>query len=377
MSSSVSILAEPIPASVAASLGDAATQSIQGGASPGVAISLARKGMPVFQRGYGFANLETNSRVTETSVFRIGSLTKQFTAAVVVKLCSQGRLRLDDPVGNYLSFFAHLSPVTLRELLQHTGGLHSNDESTPSFSCVEENTQLQLAEEICKQSKVFDFAPGTAWLYSNANYIVLGAVVEEVSKKPLRVAAEELVFSPLNLSATSFDGSADVVLGRASGYSPRAGSKPPYIHAPYIPISEAGGAGAMRSTGGELCRWHHALLSAQLFPIQFVESMMTPGRLRDGRLRDGSLSGSKRFSPNDAGMGETQYGMGLLLPPAVANHRIILHYGAIEGFAACLETYVDLDLTLAVLCNADNNPDLPFRTIRKIVREQLLPTLRS
>jgi len=94
---------------------------------------------------------------------------------------------------------------------------------------------------------------------------------------------------------------------------------------------------------------------------------MTPGRLRDG-----SLSGSKRFSPGDAVMGDTQYGMGLLLPPPVESHRSILHYGVIEGFVSCLETYVDMDLTLAVLCNADNGPGLPFRGIRKIAREQVV-----
>jgi len=233
------------------------------------------KGIALFQGGFGLANLETNSPVTKASVFRIGSLTKQFTAAAVLRLCSEERLKLDDPVGRYLPFFAHLSPVTLRELLQHTGGLHSNDESEPSVTSIGEKTQLQLAQEITTQSKVFDFAPGTAWLYSNANYIVLGAVVEvlgavveQISKKSLRRAAEELLFDPLSLSATSFDGSADVVLGRVSGYSPQAASKPPYIHAPYIPISEAGGAGAMRSTVGDLCHWHHALLSAQLFPFK-------------------------------------------------------------------------------------------------------------
>lgn len=368
----ISMLSESIPSSVADSLGAPAARSIKSGACPGVAISLTHKGIPLFQGGFGLANLETYSPVTEASVFRIGSLTKQFTAAAVLKLCSQERLKLNDPVGSYLPSFAHLSPVTLRELLQHTGGLHSSDESEPSVPSIDEKTQLQLAQEIAAQSKVFDFSPGTAWLYSNANYIVLGAVVEQVSKKSLHLAAEELLFYPLSLSATSFDGSADIVLGRASGYSPQAGLKPPYIHAPYIPIAEGGGAGAMRSTVGDLCRWHQALLAARLFPIQFVEIMMTPGRLRDG-----SLSGSKRFSSNDAGMGETQYGMGLLLPPPVESHHSILHYGAIEGFASCLETYVDMDLTLAVLCNADNGPDLPFRAIRKIVREEVVPTLRS
>ena len=366
------IPADIIPSAVLQSIGDAIAKAIKSGACPGVAIELSYKGSPMFHRGFGSANLETGSPVTETSVYRIGSLTKQFTAAMVIKLCLQGKLKLDDPVGSYLPSFVSLQPVTLSELLQHTGGIHSDEESTQFFSSSDEKTQLHLAEDISRQKKVFDFAPGTAWLYSNANYVVLGAVIEQVSGESLRDAAQELIVEPLHLTATSFDRSADVVPGRVSGYSPQPGSNPPFVNAPYIPISEAGGAGAMRSTVVDLCRWHYALLTAQLFPASFVELMMTPGRLRDG-----SLSGSRRFSANDAAMGDTQYGMGLLLPPSFQNHRSILHYGAIEGFAACLETYVDLKLTLAILCNGDNNPDLPFRAVRKIVQKQILATIHS
>jgi D-alanyl-D-alanine carboxypeptidase len=100
--------------------------------------------------------------------------------------------------------------------------------------------------------------------------------------------------------------------------------------------------------------------------------MTTPGRLRDGRL-----SGSNRFSPDDASYGDVQYAMGLLVSPASAAPRSALHYGFINGFAAYLETFIDVGLTTVILCNADMGSNTPFRAVRRIVSERLLPTARS
>ncbi len=328
---------------------DAAVRTaMDGGACPGTTVSIWRKGAMVFSKSYGAANLETGTAVSETSVFRIGSLTKQFTAAAIVKLAVAGKLTLDDPIAGHLEFFSKLPALTVRELLTHTAGLHS-DETAPV--CLSEDgnapSQVDLARAIATQSNPFDFPPGTAWLYSNANYIVLGAVIETVSSRPLAEAMQALVFAPLGLTDTAFDDTADIVRGRVSGYTPavEAGR---FVHAAYIPVAEAGGAGAMRSTARDLCAWHHRLLSANLFDAAHVKAMMTPGRLRDGRP-----GGAHRFSPADAAYGDTQYGFGLLLPPRTKGHSSILHYGAINGFASCLETYTDLELTVAVLCNAD------------------------
>ncbi|MGH6875888.1 MAG: serine hydrolase domain-containing protein [Rhizomicrobium sp.] len=351
----------------AASAGSAIQSALKAGASPGAAVAIWRNGTVEYATARGTANLETGTPTSAAHIFRIGSLTKQFTAAAIVKLSAQGRLKLDDPVARRLDFFSKLPPVTLRELLTQTAGLHS-DETAPV--CLPANrrsvSQIALARAIAAQAKPFDFPPGTAWLYSNANYIVLGAIIEEITGSALAEAMQSLVFAPLGLKDTAFDNSADVVRGRASGYTPgdKGGS---FVHPDYIPIEEAGGAGAMRSTADDLCAWHHRLLNAELFDSTRVEEMVTPGRLRDGQL-----SGTHRFLPTDAAYGDTQYGFGLLLPPPTKGERSILHYGAINGFAACLETYVDLGLTLAVLCNADMNPQLPIRPIRRLVIDQLL-----
>lgn len=348
----------------------AASEAVKSGACPGVVTRVARHGQSVFTIANATANLETGTPMGSDSIFRIGSLTKQFTAALVLKLASQGKLKLDDPAQHYLPFFPADKPFTLRELANQTAGIHSDESDS---SCVSGTSatpsQVDLARSISLQKNVFDFPPGTAWLYSNANYIVLGAVVEKVTGKPLAVAATEMIFQPLGLEHTAFDTSGAVVPGRVDGYSRVDGAPGKFVHAAYIDIAEAGGAGAMRSCSGDLCRWQRELFANRLFNARWTEAMITPGRLRDGRI-----SGSHRFSPQDnASYGNVQYGMGLLVAPPSPAGRSVQHYGFINGFAAVLETWLDHGLTMAVLCNADIGPGFPFHGVRQAVVDHLLP----
>jgi len=200
---------------------------------------------------------------------------------------------------------------------------------------------------------------------------VLGAIVEALAARPLADVASAVIFEPLALRRTAFDTSAAVIAGRVAGYTPVEGSPRAFTHAPFLQVAETGGAGAMRSTTAELCEWHHALFTNRLFDARFVELMVTPGRLRDGRL-----SGRQRFSAGDASYGDVQYGMGLLVSPASDAHRGVIHYGAINGFAACLETFIDVGLTTVILCNGDIGPHMPFRAIRRVVAERVLPSAR-
>lgn len=346
---------------------DAAVDAaLTAGACPGVCVAISRDGAPSMVKGYGRANLELNAMVTPDSVFRIGSLTKQFAAACVVKLASDGRVGLDDPISIYLPAFADAPRFTLRELMTHTAGLSDDAPSVCTDDKAKARSQIALAENIARQPRLFDFDPGSAWQYSNANYIVLGAVIEQVVGVPLAQAMRTLVLDPASLmSAAAVDADQDVVPGRVSGYTPgeTAGA---FINAAHIEISDTGAAGAMRATAPDLTRWHDALLSGRIFDRRWVEEMLTPGRLRDGRL-----SGANRFSPDDASYGDVQYGLGLLLPPANPRGRSILHYGYVNGFSACLETWVDRKVTVAVLCNGDVGPALPFRAVRAAVNASL------
>lgn len=344
----------------------AVTESMAAGASPGVAVQVSLRGRTLFSKAYGLANLETHTPLSTHGVFRVGSLTKQFAAALVLILAERKDIELDAPVSKWLPFFASHGAFTPRELLHHTAGLHADESGS---SCVPDATaaksQIALAHAISAQDNVFDFEPGTAWLYSNANYIVLGALVEQITGQSLADAAQRLIFRPLQLSATAFDDVQDVVANRVSGYSPVPDTAGQYVHAPHIDIAQAGAAGAMRSSIGDLCRWHAALFGERLLPRRWLDVMFAPGHLRDGRL-----SGANRFSPQDTGYGDVQYAMGVLVSPAGEPHSL-LHYGYIAGFSSCLEAFPDAGVTLAILCNGDVGPNLSFRAIRRVVRDGL------
>lgn len=342
------------------------TDAVAAGAAPGLQVAVGRAGALLYSRGFGLANLETGTPVTPDSVFRIASLTKAFTAAAVWRLAAAGTLSVDDPVSRTLPFMAALPAMSLLELMNHTAGLHSDDAAASPPPGPGPVTQVELARRIAAQPQALDFPPGTAWLYSNANYIVLGAVIEAVTGKPYAEAMAELVFRPLNLAATAVDRTDAIVRWRAAGYSAVESEAVAFANTPYIEIAEAGGAGAIRSTASDLCRWAGGLFTGRLFDRDVLARMTAPGVLRDGRL-----SGEQRFSPDDAVYGAVNYAAGLLVSPPDEAPASYLHYGGINGFCSMLETWPESGVTLAVLCNADRGPATPFRPLRQWVRARI------
>lgn len=333
----------------------AARTAIEASACPAVQVAVARGGSVQYSRGFGLANVEDRTRLRRSSVFRIGSLSKQFTAAAAIKLAAAERLDLDAPISTWLPHMAQLPMTTPLELMHQTAGLHSDEAAAPLAGTP---SQIDLAAAIAAQERPFDFPPGTAWHYSNANYIVLGAVIEAVTRMPLADALHDLVFAPAGLRQTRMDSEGDVMTNRVSGYA--HDEQGGFVPSPPMAISQAGGAGALRSTADDLCRWHSALFEGRLFGAREVDLMTAPGRLRDGRL-----SGANRFAPEDASYGDVQYACGLLVSAPGDPDPSLLHYGFIDGFSAMLQTYTRAQLTIAVLCNCDPSPDLPFRAIRQ------------
>ncbi|HRX39758.1 MAG TPA: serine hydrolase domain-containing protein [Parvularculaceae bacterium] len=332
----------------------AVRSAIEAGACPAVQVALARDGRTQYSRGFGLADIENRTRLRRNGVFRIGSLSKQFTAAAAIKLASDQQLDLDAPISTWLPFMAPLPVTTPLELMHQTSGLRSDETGEPLAG---NPSQIDLAQAIASQEQPFDFPPGEAWLYSNANYIVLGAIIEAVTQKPLAEALHDLVFAPAGLRRTRMDGDGVVAPHRVTGYSYNEQGE--FVTAAPMAIAQAGGAGALLSTADELCQWHRALLGGHLFGASYVELMTAPGRLRDGRL-----SGANRFAPEDASYGEVQYACGLLVSPPDDANPSLLHFGYIDGFSSMLQTYTRTQLTIAVLCNCDPGPDLPFRSVR-------------
>ena len=342
-----------------------AQSTIDSKASPAIQISVVKSGIQKENIALGHCNLESLSLASPRTIFRIGSLTKQITGALILKLSSEGKIALDEPASKYLPFLEKYARFTVRELVHHTAGVHDDQEALPLTGDV---TQHRLAQAISDQKIFFDFQPGTAWLYSNANYILLGAIIEAVTSLTLKRATEDYITSKLSLSRTSYDDPSQVIIGRAAGYVLAESKSPTFFNAPWIDVPQAGAAGAMRSTASELANLHQALLFGNLLSHTERAQFLAPGRLRDGRL-----SSANRFSEKDRVMGDMQYGFGVNLDTSTRDKSLIVHHnGFISGFSSYLATHIPSQLTVACLCNIDANPTLPFREIRRLVFKDYL-----
>lgn len=323
-----------------------AARALANGSAAGLAIGVSRDGRPVLLRGYGFANLEDRTPVTADTVFRIGSITKEFTAASILLLAERGKLSVDDPLAKYLPGFPRGNEVTLRQLLTHTSGIH-NYTALPDFATAISHRELSTAgmvDVIARQQPLFDFAPGTKYSYSNSGFLLLGAVIEKVSGQPYAAFVEANVLTPLGLRHTRPDVAAEVVPGRAGGYERAKGAGGGFTNADYISTTTAASAGAMRSTVGDLLRWHEALLGGKLLRPQSLRMMLSPGRLKDGRLASTTAPASPDGSP------PPDYGFGIEVGTR-HGRRMIGHGGAINGFNASLQTYPDQRTTIVLLAN--------------------------
>lgn len=345
-----------------------AQQVVQSKSSPAIQIAVMKAGVLTESIALGSANLESLTAASPRSVFRIGSLTKQITGALLLKLQTEKKLSLTDPAAKYLPFLSRHAACTIKELAQHTAGIHE-DQDPPLLSG--EITQYRLAQALAEQKQFFDFPPGSAWLYSNANYILLGAIIESVTKQTLGQAVEKYLTGKLALAATGYDDLGQVLIGRAAGYSQTASEKEPFRNAAWIDVAQSGAAGAMRSTAAELVTLAQSLLFGTLLTSTERAEFLEPSRLRNGKPAN-----SNRFSEQDRAMGDAQYGLGIHLDHTSTRDKSLIahHTGFIAGFSAYLATHMGSQTTVACLCNVDVNPKLPFRDIRRAVfRSVLLP----
>ena len=339
---------------IEAKIDAAAKEDVASGRVAGAAVAVLRDGKLVFAKGYGRANLELAAPVNTKTVFRIGSLTKQFTAAGVLLLAEQGKLKIDDKLSLYLPNFPRASEVTLRDLLDHTSGIHNFtegpviDKISTSGATVEE-----LVADIAGQSPLYDFEPGTGWWYSNSNYALLGAVIEKVSGKSWAAFMKSEIFDKLGMADTAADDARDVVPGRASGYSLIGGAPGKFRNADFTDMSVPYAAGALRSTAEDMARWNAALFGGKLLKPESLKEMLAPGRLRNGAETQTAIAwpGGKAFPP-PAGYVPGPYAFGLD-HHSEDGRRIIGHDGSIAGFDALMQTYVDEGLTIIVLTNTN------------------------
>lgn len=344
----------PLPAGVQAKIKAAVQDEVRSGRVAGVSVAVLRDGHCVFAEGYGRANLELAAPVTSKTVFRIGSLTKQFTAAGILLLAERGKLRVDDKLSLYVPDFPRANEVTLRDLLNHTSGIHNFTES-PVIDKISTSgaTVPELIADIAGQSPLYDFSPGTGWWYSNSNYALLGAVIEKVSGESWGAFMKSEIFDKLGMADTAADHASDVVAGRASGYSLIARRAGAFRNADFTDMSVPYAAGALRSTAEDMARWNAALFGGKLLTPQSLNEMLSPGRLRNGAETETAIAwpGGKAFQP-PPGYVPGPYAFGLD-HHSENGRRIVGHDGSVAGFDSVMQTYIDEHLTIIVLTNTD------------------------
>ena len=210
----------PADKSLGAAIDKVAAAAVAAGESPGLEIAVVKNGKPLVVKGYGSANLEQHVPVSNDSVFRIGSVTKQFTAVALLLLAEEGKLSLQDKLSKYYPNFPRADDITLDEMLHHTSGIF-NYTSEPNFAVdgmIHRSTD-EMVEFIGKLPKTQDFEPGTNWSYSNSAYFILGGVVEKASGAPLASVFKMRFFTPLGMAHSALDDETEIVAGRARGYA--------------------------------------------------------------------------------------------------------------------------------------------------------------
>lgn len=299
--------------------------------SVGCALGVARNGEFLYKKGYGYANLDWDIPITPTTVFYVGSVSKQFTAATIALLAHDGLLSLDDSIREYLPEMPLCDPpVTLRHVLHHTSGIPDmyrvmNDNGLSTWDRFSREEALEL---LARQA--LDFPPGERYQYSNGGYFALSMIVQRASGKTLREYAHEKIFEPLGMNDTHFhDDPVHIVERRAMSYMPREEGGKDYYQS-YQGNFALPGAGGLYTTVEDLLLWDRNFLDNRLGGPDFLEVMHTKGVLNDGEVLDYALA-----------IREGQH-RGL---------RTLGHTGSFMGFKACYVRYPEVRFSTWLLCN--------------------------
>ncbi len=294
-------------------------------------VLIARAGKVLFCRGYGLANREHEVPCTPQTKYRLGSITKQFTAMAILILQEQGKLSISDPVKKHVPQAPQSwDGITIHQLLTHTSGI-PNYTSFPDFLKTLPD-RVTLTELIGKfKDKPLEFPPGAKFKYSNSGYIVLGQIIETAAAMPYATFLKRAIFDPLQMRDTGYDNAIPILVHRAAGYTRRLGLV--LTNADYIDMSIPHAAGALYSTVEDLLKWDQALDAGKLVSRKSLEAMFTPF--------------------------QGHYGYGWLIERKFHQPRQ-LHGGGIMGFVTMIQRYPAEKLLVVVLSNLEGSPVGPI-----------------
>ncbi len=301
-------------------------------------VLIAEKGKIIFEKSYGFADREFDIPNSGTTKFRIASLTKQFTAVLIMQLVESGKINLDAAITQYLPYYKKETgdQVTIHQLLTHTSGLPEYTERDDFFSDISKHayTHKAFIQKFCSDSLLAK--PGTGYKYSNTGYYILGAIIEEVTKKNYAEVLQKKILDVAEMKNTGVENDSTIIKQMAKGYNFNSGK---YLNADYIDISSTiFSAGAVYSTTADLLLWDKALYADKLLTPKSRELMFTPV-----------------LSNYGYGVGVTKF----IVPGLNKEMHFIFHQGAINGFRSIMTHIVNENMLITILCNnfdTDLNP---------------------
>jgi len=318
-------------------------------AIPGACIGIVKDGKLIRESAYGIADIELNAPMAADDLFEIGSMTKQFTAALTLLLVEEGKIGLDDPISKFIQEApATWSKVTVRHMLNQNSGL-------PEYALIHGIGLMDDFDRAKWMTTVtalpLDFEPGSAWAYSNSNYALLGWAIEKATGKAYAEVLNDRILRPLELTNTRFEDVNAVIPRRSHGYLPQGQAM----------LRVEGSKGIIQSDGtlmtnvADLAKWDKALGEHRLLSAESYRLLWSGGKLNSGR--------------------EYPYGMGWFLsPPGAA--PLVYHPGASVGYGACITRYTDAKLTVIVLTNVyGGSPEPMARHIGEAYDASLSPTI--
>jgi CubicO group peptidase (beta-lactamase class C family) len=313
-----------------------------------------RDGNLVYKKGYGAASLELGVPLTPESVFYMGSVSKQFTAASLVLAAEQGLLSLDDDIRKYVPEIpSYGKPITLRQMLHHTSGFR--DILSLLFLAGRNSEDIHPTSELLdllSRQKALNFTPGDEFLYSNTNYFLMSVVIRRATGKPLSEFAEENIFKPLGMTHTSFYDDRTVVLpGRVAAYAPRPGGG---FRVDWSTNYDMVGGGGLMSSVDDLLLWDRNFYDNKLGKGTLLKEMQTQGVLNNGK--------------------QIEYALGLF----ISKYRglpIVAHDGANFGYRTMLLRFPQQRFSVICLCNlGTSNPlRLSYQVADLYLQGQLAP----
>ncbi|MEM6700031.1 MAG: serine hydrolase domain-containing protein [Bacteroidota bacterium] len=249
---------------------------------PGCAVGIYHQGEIIYEKGYGYANLEHQVKVVPESIFDVASISKQFTAACVLLLEEEGKLDLDDPIQKYLPELPTYAKgaVTIRHLLHHTSGFK---DYLAVLHFIGKSWDMNFTEEdgldLLKQLKVLNFTPGEQYSYSNSNYLALGIIVQRLSGQSINEYAQENILQPLGMNHSFFyEDSKRVIPNRTIGYTDEGnGYEREHFFNFIVP-----GDGGLHTNIGDFLKWSNNYRSSKIGAADFVEKLLTKAKLNNG-----------------------------------------------------------------------------------------------